>query len=22
MYNDVPTTCFGNILTDHHQVGI
>jgi len=22
MYNDVPTTCFGRILTGHHQVGI
>jgi len=22
MYNDVPTTCFGRFLTDHHQVGI
>ena len=22
MYNDVPTTCFGCLLTGHHQVGI
>ena len=20
VYNDVPTTCFGRFLTDHHQV--
>jgi len=22
MYNNVPTTCFGRFLTDHHQVRI
>jgi len=22
MYNDVPTTCFGHFLTEHHPVGI
>jgi len=22
MYSDVPNTCFGRLLTGHHQVGI